>query len=115
MINAKVFVPQCPARFDTAINSWVPTVDLRPAQVYGEVKVALPPEASRLPIEQTMAMLESALHAFDEERDSLVALGDPTFIAASAFLLARNGATRLRMLRWDRRRGAYDAVELGAA
>jgi len=107
----KVFVPQVPSRYDQGISGWVPTVNLDPANEFGEIEVLLPPEAGRMEPEELQRILsEKLLHVSEE--DWLLATGDPVLIGIAAALIATRLYGQLRILRWNKRRKSYDPIEV---
>lgn len=108
---AKVYVPQQPSRFDTATKLWIPTINVDPARQYGEIVVMLPPNANRLHTAPLIAALRDKMADFCEE-DFIVAVGDPSLIAASACIATRKTGGILRMLKWDRISSNYIPVEI---
>ena len=107
----KVFVPQLPQRYDAATRLFIPTVDIKPAERFGDVVVLLPPNANRLHTAPLVTALREGMRDMTEE-DHLVALGDPTLIAAAACIAARMHGGLLRVLKWDRRTSDYISTEL---
>lgn len=107
----KIFVPQIPSRFDRGMRVWVPTVDMSPAERFGELVVALPPEANRMHTAPLIAALKERMSDFGPE-DYIVAVGDPSLIAAAAVIATRKNSGLLRMLKWDRMSGSYNPVEM---
>lgn len=107
----RVFVPQVPSRFDATLNAWLPTVNLKPAERYGELVVMLPPHANRLGTAPLVTALRERMVTFGED-DWLVALGDPSLIAAAACIAARRCGGRLRLLKWDRIASQYITTEM---
>lgn len=108
---AKIYIPQVPSRYDTAVRAWVPTVNLDPAKEFGELVVMLPPNANRLHISPILAALREKMADY-EKGDAIVAVGDPSILAAAACIAARKTGGELRMLKWDRILGNYIAVEM---
>ena len=108
---SKVFVPQQPSRFDAATRLWIPTVNLDPAKAYGAVEVMLPPNANRLHTAPLIAALKDKMSEFTED-DYIVAVGDPSLIAAAACIAARKTGGLLKMLKWDRMSRNYISVEI---
>jgi hypothetical protein len=106
---SRVFIPQVPSRFDTTINAWVPTVSINAAREFGEIKVMLPPEASRLDPEDMVKLLRVAMDDYGED-DYILALGNPIIIAIAA-VLADRAASPLRMLQWDKVSRNYQLME----
>lgn len=107
----KVYVPQVPSRFDRATGLWVPTVNLQSADQYGEVVELLPPEANRMHIAPLVAAMKERLSEITDQ-DWLVAVGDPSLIAAAAAIASRKCNGMLRVLKWDRISSSYIAVEV---
>lgn len=108
---SKVYVPQQPSRYDTATRLWIPTINLDPAKQYGEVVVMLPPNANRLHTAPLVSALKDQMEAYGEE-DYLVAVGDPSILAAAACIAARKTGGTLRVLKWDRLSATYIPVEM---
>lgn len=107
----KVFIPQVPSRLDRGARIWVPTVDLGPAERFGDIVVMLPPEANRMHIGPIVAAMKERMENFTEE-DYLVAVGDPSLIAAASVIATRRCNGFLRLLKWDRITSNYNAVEM---
>lgn len=107
----RVFVPHMPSRFDSASALWVPTIDISPARKFGEIISILPPESNRLHIAPLVAALKDRMADFCAD-DYLVAVGDPTILAAAASIASRQTGGILRMLKWDRRASDYIEVRV---
>lgn len=108
----RVFAPQVPARYDTATRLWVPTMNLDPAKKHGELITILPPGANRLHTSPLVAAMREKMSDFQPE-DILIAVGDPTLIAAGAMIAMRRvGGHPVKMLKWDRMAGDYLLVEV---
>ena len=106
----RVFAPQLPSRFDTATRLWVPSVNIEPAGKFGEVIVMLPPQANRLHTAPLITAMKERMADYSAE-DYLVAVGDPSLIAAAS-IIAWKRAGVLKMLKWDRLTSDYIAVEV---
>ncbi len=107
---SRVFIPQVPSRFDTNTNSWMPTVSINAAKAFGEIKVMLPPEASRLEPGAMVDLLCAAMADYGEQ-DYILALGNPVLIAIAA-ILADRASSPLRMLQWDKVSRNYQLMEV---
>jgi hypothetical protein len=70
----------------------------------------LPPNANRLHINPLVTALRDQMKDFTEE-DYIIAVGDPSLIAAAACIAARKTGGLLRILKWDRQSNSYIAVE----
>lgn len=108
---SKVYVPQQPSRFDPATRLWIPSVNLEPAKAFGEVVVMLPPNANRLHTAPLVAALREQMEHYTAD-DYIVAVGDPSLIAAAACIAVRKAGGLLRILKWDRMSSCYISVEL---
>lgn len=106
----KVYVPQVPSKYDTATKLWVPSVNLDNAKQYGEILVMLPPNANRLHINPLITALREQMKDFSAE-DYIVAVGDPSLIAAASCIAVRRTNGLLRILKWDRLSSSYIPVE----
>lgn len=108
----KVFITQIPHRRDRETESLVPSVNIGPAHEHGDVVVMLPPQASFYATADLVEQLSNHLEAYDiEGGDALIAMGDPSVIAAAcAYLGARFG--KFSVLKWDRQLGRYLKVTL---
>lgn len=107
---SKVYAPQVPSKFDPATKLWVPSINLDPARQFGEVVVMLPPNANRLHINPLVVALREQMKDFSAE-DYIVAVGDPSLIAAAACIAVKKTGGLLRILKWDRQTSSYIAVE----
>lgn len=104
-----VYVPHVPRkRVDNAdgSKSWMDTVDLTPAAVYGSLQVVFQsPYISILPAPMVVEAKHTLRNFCDD--DYVVAVGDPVAIAITSALAAENNMGRLKLLRWDRRTRQY--------
>jgi hypothetical protein len=107
----RVFVPQVPSRFDRTNRIWLPTVNLQAAERYGEVITILPPNANRAAIAPLVDAMRSRLQDFTSE-DWLVAVGDPSLIAAASCIAAKNAGGTLNLLKWDKLVSDYIPVKI---
>ena len=108
---SKVYVPQVPSRYETTIDSWVPTVNLDPAKAFGEISILLPPEAGRMAPKALQEILLKGLENITKD-DWLLATGDPIITAIANAIAVQKLDGLLRLLRWDKRAKAYDPVEI---
>jgi hypothetical protein len=104
----KVYAPQQPCKHDRATGLDVPTVNLGISRPFGELVVLLPANANRLHSAPLVDAMHAGMKHFSKE-DYLIAVGDPTLIAAAA-VLAYQKTGHLRMLRWDRLTSDYIEV-----
>ena len=107
----RVFAPQQPSRFDTSTRLWIPTMNMQPAAKYGELVVLLPPNANRLHTVPLLEALKAGMSDITKD-DWLVAVGDPSLIAAAACIASRKTGGILRLLKWDRLTSDYIAAEM---
>jgi len=106
----KVYAPQVPSKYDQATKLWIPAINLEPAKTFGELVVMLPPNANRLHINPLITVLREQMENFTTD-DYIVAVGDPSLIAAAACIAVKKTNGLLRILKWDRMAGLYLAVE----
>jgi len=106
----KVYAPQVPAKYDPATKLWVPTINLDPAKQYGDVVVMLPPNANRLHINPLVVALKEQMKDFSSD-DYIIAVGDPSLIAAAACIAVKKTSGLLKILKWDRMSNSYVMVE----
>lgn len=106
----RVYAPQVPSKYDAATKLWVPSINLEPAKQFGEVVTMLPPNANRLHISPLIVALKDQMKDYTAE-DYIVAVGDPSLIAAAACLAVRKTGGLLRILKWDRQTSSYISVE----
>jgi hypothetical protein len=111
MTAPKVYVPQIPSRIDHLTREWVPTVNIQAAAAHGEMVVLLPPNANRLATAQLVTALKERMDDYTTE-DWLVAVGDPSLIAAAACIAAKRTGGLLRLLKWDRQTSDYLPTEI---
>lgn len=105
-MTARVFIPQEPARWDSALGVQVPMMDFTPALRYGELVTCLPPNISFHMAKPVTAALKEKMADFNEE-DYLVAVGSPLAIAISAGIAFRKTGGKLNLLSWDKRERQY--------
>lgn len=111
--SPRVFVPQIPSRRDSESRIWVPTVNIKPAEAFGEVVVLLPPGSQFFAAKEMTRLIKQRLH--DEsfnETDYLLPLGSPTAMAVTAAIAARRLNGRLNILVWDGQSGTYSSYVL---
>lgn len=108
---AKVYAPQIPQKRDAPTKLWIPSINIDPALKYGELVVMLPPNANRLHIAPLVAALQEQMANYTRD-DYLVAVGDPSLIAAAACIAIRRTNGLLRILKWDRLSSTYLPVEV---
>lgn len=106
----KVYAPQLPSKYDATARLWVPSINLEPAKQYGELVIMLPPNANRLHINPLITALREQMKDMTAE-DYLVAVGDPSLIAAAACIAVKKTNGLLRILKWDRLASSYILVE----
>lgn len=107
---SKVYAPQVPSKYDPATKLWVPSINLEPARTFGDLVVMLPPNANRLHINPLVVALREQMKDFSAD-DYVIAVGDPSLIAAAACIAAKKTGGLLRVLKWDRQSSTYIAVE----
>lgn len=107
---SKVYAPQVPSKYDQATKLWVPSINLEPATGFGELVVMLPPNANRLHINPLIIAIKEQMKDFTAD-DYIIAVGDPSLIAAASCIAVRKTGGLLRILKWDRQTSSYISVE----
>lgn len=108
---SNVYAPQQPSRFDTTTRLWIPTMNMHAAERYGPLIVLLPPNANRLHTAPLVQSMKERMERFTAE-DWLVAVGDPSLIAAASCIAVRKTGGLLRLLKWDRMTSDYLPTEI---
>jgi hypothetical protein len=86
-------------------------MNMEPARKHGELVVLLPPNANRLHIMPLLTALREGMATYTAD-DWIVAVGDPSLLAAAACIAARKTTGLLRMLKWDKMSSDYIAMEM---
>lgn len=107
----KVFAPHIPSRYDSASRLWVPSVEIRPAEKFGDLVVMLQPNSARAGLAPCVAAMKEMMANFSDQ-DYLIGLGDPSLIGAAACIAVRKTGGLLRMLKWDRMAKDYFVAEV---
>ena len=109
----KVFIPQVPSRRDAQTGLWVPTINYRAAEDYGDVEVLLPAGAQMFATAEMARILKQRFHELDYQLgDYLAPMGDTIVMAVAAAIAARRSNGQLKVLVWDRLSSSYSAHEL---
>lgn len=112
----KVLLPHVPSRVDPLTHARIPIVNLDAAANFGPLVTLLPLEVVLTPesIPGAIRELHEMLDDNYEDGDWLLCIGDPIIqMAAAHWIVSRT--ERLRVLRWDGLRKAYDPVEIEMA
>lgn len=98
----KVYVCQVPTKKDKATDSFVPTINIGPAEKHGEVVIMMPSHCSFYATADLVVQLKNKLAAYSyEDGDSLLATGDPSIIATAAAILGKQHG-KFNLLKWDK-------------
>lgn len=110
---SKVFITQVPSRRDRSTNVWVPTVDVSPAEEFGEVEVLLPSGAQFFAHNEVVRLIRERLNKLDYTPDDyILPLGNPIIMAVTCVIAARRGNNSLKILVWDKQTSRYIASEI---
>jgi len=110
-MNATVYAPQQPSKFDPSTQLWLPNVNLAPARKFGELEIMLPPQLNSMMAAPLIDVMKEKMRWFCAD-DYVLAVGDPTLIAAAAGIAALRTGGRFKMLKWDRHTKDYIEVEV---
>ena len=109
---SKVYIPHIPNRRDRETNIFVPTIDVTPANEYGELVTLLPPTASFHATGDLIDMLRPFARTYNfEDGDCIVAVGDPSILAI-VFGLVASMHSKFNLLKWDRSIHRYVKVKI---
>lgn len=106
-----VYAPQQPSKYDAATQLWLPNVNLTPARKFGDLQVMLPPQLNSMMVGPLIEVMKEKMRDFTS-RDYVLAVGDPSLIAAAAGIASLKTAGHFNMLKWDRSVKDYIEVEL---
>ena len=107
-----VYITQIPMRKDRETGAVVPIFNIAPAAEHGEISVLMPNGANFFSTSDLVRQLKDRLKDYDpEQEDAIIALGDPSIIAACAAIIAKKH-NRINLCKWDRIAGRYIKVEV---
>lgn len=111
MSKSKVYIVQEPMRRNKDTGVLEPIMDFHMALEYGDPVVCLDNPRMALTPAPMVRRLQEVLKDFNDD-DSLVAVGDPSAIAAAAAICAKNNLGRFSILKWDRDTRRYLKVDI---
>jgi hypothetical protein len=111
MHEPRVFVPQVVERFNEGKQRFEPVFDLSAATVFGTLTPILNPTDNPIYLARLTARIRDGLKDFDSERDSFLAIGDPSLIAVCSGLILRR-QKQFKMLKWDKKMGRYIVMDI---
>lgn len=107
---ARVFIVNEPLKYNPEIGRTERSIDLGPAEEFGELVHLLPPGMlTDETIPFTISTLHAALAGFTDD-DYLLPVGDPVAIGLAAAFAAAANEGRVKYLRWRRRQARYVVV-----
>lgn len=107
----KAYIVQEPLRKDHVSGQMVPVMDFRPVLEYGEAIVCLKSGRIALSPAPMIDSLKEVLKDFSDD-DYLVAVGDPSAIAAAASICSNNNRGKFKLLKWDKESRRYISVAI---
>jgi hypothetical protein len=111
ILSGIVYIPQQPSRYEHALQLWIPSMNLKPAEKFGRPLIMLPPNLANAMTAPLVEALKEKMANFDAA-DYLVAVGDPTLIAAAAGIALRKTGGTLNLLKWDKQARDYINTEI---
>lgn len=105
------FIPQQPSKYDKDTRLWIPIVDIQQVEQFGTPVVMIPPNAGRGSTAPLVDVIKAKMRDYTID-DYIVALGDPSLIAAAACIAAKATGGVVKMLKWDRIVKTYISVEV---
>ena len=104
-MDRTVYAVQIPSRLSDGM--WIPTIDLLPAAAFGAIEVIFPAGMQfHTCTPEVILRLNERLKKFRPDEDSLLPMGDPVLMMATAAHLARRFET-VWALKWDKKRKMY--------
>lgn len=100
---SRVFVVQNVCWNNPRTGQWEPKHDLTPAELFGEIRYLLEPDANPFNPAQVNATLMERLGDFGSE-DFLLLTGNPVLIGMAVATAAAYNDGKVTLLQWDRRR-----------
>lgn len=100
-------------RRDPESGAVVPTYDLSPALMFGDIVQLLAPGPVLLETETAVRTLQSKLAHFDDD-DFILCIGDPVAIAAACMVASAINVGRVKLLVFDRHHRSYVMVQVNA-
>ena len=113
-MNAKVHIPHVPTRYDPITNKRVPSLNLTPAGLFGELNVLLPDveEVRVSDMQDELSRIRRAMFNSYSPEDFICCVGDPVLLAATLKAAAGLYYAPVKVLRWDRSRKTYIKTEI---
>ncbi len=111
MKEPRVFIPQVVERYNDRKERFEPVFDLSSATAFGMLTPILNPTDNPIYLARLTARIRESLKDFDGERDSFLAIGDPSLIAVCAGLILRRNQ-QFKMLKWDKHMGRYIVMDI---
>jgi len=108
---SRVFVVQEPMRRNSDTGDFEPMMNFNSAMEYGELNVCLAPGRVALSPAPMIKKLNESLADFCDD-DYLIAVGDPSAIAAAAAIASRNNRGKFKILKWDKNMSGYIKVAI---
>ena len=106
----KVFIVQETMKRDRSTGELVRAFDLTPAAVYGELITLFKHRGSvALNTDPMVTQMKKAMKDFSDD-DCLLAVGDPTAIAAAVMVASKINYAKVNLLKWDRESRNYIKV-----
>lgn len=101
-----IYITQLPSRRNPESGAYVPTVDVTPAKLFGDLRFIFPPGMNVQDMRAAAETMKVALRDFDPASDYLLPMGDPALMVLAAAQLGSRWVD-FKILKWDRHSGAY--------
>lgn len=111
MNHGKVYAVQDVHKKNPKGQGLVRLMDITSAAKFGELEVLLPDYAVAFTPGPMIDELSEKLRHFCDD-DFLIAIGDPSAIAAAIMIASNNNRGKVNLLKWDRKAGAYLKIPL---
>jgi hypothetical protein len=104
-----VYVPQEPTRYVNGEQE--PIFDLTPASEYGDINVLLASGQVMLNTAPMIQKLRVEMRDYNDE-DYILAIGDPSALAAVVAVAAMYNNGKFKLLKWDRKMRKYLPINI---
>jgi len=109
----RVVATQIPSKKDPKTKLWVPTINITPAQKFGEIEVLLPAGAQFYAASEITRVIRHRLNEINfQPEDYFLPMGSPTVMSVAAAIVARRSNGALNLLQWDNHTGDYTHFQL---
>lgn len=108
---SRVYAVQEPMKWDNEKQEQVRIMDITKASEYGTIEVLLSNASVAFAPGPMLNTLMKKLKDFGDD-DYLIAIGDPSAIAAAVMIASNNNRGKINLLKWDKKAREYLKIHL---